>query len=394
MSFQFANRINGMKPSAVREILKVTADPTFIPFAAGNPATEAFPVGAINQITAEILQNGPIDALQYSISEGYLPLRKNIQKVILNKEEIVKERDEIVITSGAQQGIELTCKVFCNEGDVIVCENPSFIGSLNSFRSYGIRLVGVEMEEDGMDLAQLETALQNNPTTKLIYVIPNFQNPTGKTMSLAKRKAVLALAKQYDVIILEDNPYGDLRFAGEPVPSIKSMDTDGRVVYCGSFSKILAPGLRVGYVVADKEIQAKITIGKQCSDVHTAIFNQMICNKFLEQYDFEAHLEKLREIYRRKCTLMLDCLASELNPAITYTKPQGGLFIWGTLPEGVDMQAFCMAGVERKVAVVPGVAFLPEEGGASQSFRLNFSTPSDDSIVKGVQILGEISKKL
>lgn len=394
MAFQFANRINNMKPSAVREILKVTADPSFIPFAAGNPASEAFPVEAINAITAEILQNGPIDALQYSISEGYIPLRENIKKVILSKEEIVKENDEVIITSGAQQGIELTCKVFCNEGDTIICENPSFIGSLNSFRSYGIRLVGVEMEEDGMDLAQLETALKANPDTKLLYVIPNFQNPTGKTMSLAKRQAILALAKQYDVIILEDNPYGDLRFAGEHVPSIKSMDQEGRVVYCGSFSKILAPGLRVGYVVADKQIQAKITIGKQCSDVHTAIFNQMICNKFLANYDFEAHLTNLRGIYRRKCSLMLDTLVAELNPAITYTRPEGGLFIWGTLPDGVDMQGFCMAGVERKVAVVPGVAFLPEEGGASQSFRLNFSTPSDENIVKGVQILGQISKTL
>ncbi len=392
MEFQFANRINGMKPSAVREILKVTADPTFIPFAAGNPATEAFPVEAINTIMTGILSEGGVDGLQYSVSEGYGPLRQSIADVVLAGQEIVKEDDTIVITSGAQQGIELSCKVFCNEGDVIICESPSFIGSLNSFRSYGINLVGVEMEADGIDLAQMEEALKQNKNAKLIYVIPNFQNPTGITMSLEKRKALLTLARQYDVMILEDNPYGDLRFTGEPIPSIKSLDTEGRVIYCGSFSKILAPGIRVGYVVANQKVQEKITIGKQCSDVHTAIMNQMLCHRFLMQYDFGAHLANLREIYRRKCTLMLDCLDREMNPSVTYTRPEGGLFIWGTLPQGVDMNGFCMAGVEKKVAVVPGIAFLPEAGKSSQSFRLNFSTPSDEAIVKGVALLGEISK--
>lgn len=392
MAFQFSDRITGMKPSAAREILKMTADPTFIPFAAGNPAVEAFPVELITKITADLLQETPINALQYSISEGYIPLRENIHKVLLSNEDIVKENDQIQVTSGAQQAIELATKVFCNHGDTIICENPSFVGSLNTFRSYGVNLVGVDMEDDGIDLNQMEDALKNNPNTKLIYLIPNFQNPTGKTMSLAKRQAVLALAVKYDVLILEDNPYGDLRIAGEHVTSIKSMDTTNHVLYCGSFSKILAPGLRVGYLVAEASIQSKIVIAKQCSDVHTAILNQMICNRFLETCDYPAHVAHLCAVYKRKCNLMLDQLAEHLNPAITLTKPEGGLFIWGTLPDGVDMNQFCLDAIAKKVAVVPGTAFLPE-GETSQSFRMNFSTPSDEAIVKGVQILGEISKQ-
>ena len=296
--------------------------------------------------------------------------------------------------SGAQQGNELSCKVFCDAGDTLVCENPSFIGSLNSFKSYGVNLVGVPLTDGGIDLEELEHTLKQNPNTKVLYLIPNFQNPSGTTMSYEKRKAVLALAKQYDVIILEDNPYGDLRFAGEHVPSIKSLDTEGRVIYCGSFSKVLAPGLRVGYVVAPKEIIQKIVVCKQVSDVHTNILAQMICNQFLLQNDFNAHIEKLSKIYKHKCDLMINSIKKYLNPKITYTVPEGGLFIWCTLPDGVDMMDFCSKAVQNKVAVVPGSAFMPNESYQTQSFRLNFSTPSDEDIVKGIQILGELSKSL
>lgn len=296
--------------------------------------------------------------------------------------------------SGAQQGNELSCKVFCDSGDTLVCENPSFIGSLNSFKSYGVNLVGVPLSDGGIDLEKLENTLKENPNTKVIYLIPNFQNPTGTTMSYEKRKGVLELAKKYDVVILEDNPYGDLRFAGEHVPSIKSLDTEGRVIYCGSFSKILAPGLRVGYVVAHKEIIQKIVVCKQVSDVHTNILAQMICNQFLLENSYEEHLKKLRGIYRHKCGLMLDSLKQYVNPKITYTVPEGGLFVWCTLPDGVNMMEFCSNAVQNKVAVVPGNAFLPKESDPTQSFRLNFSTPSDEDIVKGIQILGELSKSL
>ena len=395
MEFKFADRMGNLKASAIREILKFATDPSVISFAAGNPAPEAFPVEQIREISEEILQEHPIDALQYSISEGSIPLRENIKKVILSKEEIVKDWDDVIITSGAQQGIELSCKVLCNDGDTLICENPSFIGSLNSFKSYGVHLVGVEMEEGGISLEKMEQALKENPNTKLIYVIPNFQNPSGTTMSLEKRKGLLELAKKYDVMILEDNPYGDLRFAGEHVPSIKSMDTDGRVIYSGSFSKVLAPGLRVGYLVAHKDFQQKITICKQCSDVHTNIFSQMICNRFLETVNYDEHIARLRKIYKHKSGLMLDGIQEHFSDAITNTKPEGGLFIWCTRPDGVDMNAFCSTAVQKyKIAVVPGNTFLPREDMKTQSFRMNYSTPTDEAIVKGVQILGELSKTL
>ena len=256
----FSYRVQTLQPSAIREILKFTADPEVISFAAGNPAPEAFPTEEIARITNEILTTTPIDALQYSITEGYTPLRNWI-KDDLKKKGMFNENDEdVVITSGAQQAIEVVTKEICNEGDTIICEAPTFIGSLNAFRSYNAKLVGVEMEDDGINIDKLEKALIENPRTAFIYLIPNFQNPTGKTMSLEKRKAVLALAQKYNVYILEDNHYGDLRYIGENVPTIKSLDKNGNVLYAGTFSKTLAPGLRVGYLCAPKNVIAKAVV--------------------------------------------------------------------------------------------------------------------------------------
>jgi 2-aminoadipate transaminase len=391
MNYAFADRMAGLKASAIREILKFTADPSVISFAAGNPAPEAFPTEMIEKIADNILKENPIAALQYSVSEGYTPLRNKLIEDLKKRHSIGREFDELVITSGAQQAIELSCKVLCNPGDTIICENPSFIGSLNSFRSYDVNLVGVEVESDGISIEGLETALKENPNTKIVYLIPNFQNPTGITMTLEKRKACYDICKKYNVMILEDNPYGELRFSGNDIPAIKSFDEDGIVIYAGSFSKVLSPGLRVGYVYAPNEIIQKIVVCKQASDVHTNILAQMICNNFMEQVDFEEHLKGLKTIYRNKCNLMLDCLQQNLNPKITFTKPEGGLFIWCTLPDGVNMMDFCKRAVQNKVAVVPGNAFLPDEADKTQSFRLNFSTPTDEQIIKGVEILGELT---
>ena len=394
MKIEYADRIKGLKASAIREILKFTADPSVISFAAGNPASEAFPVKEIAEITADIFANDPITALQYSVTEGYPALRTRLKEFVKSHYHIGNESDDLIIMSGAQQGIELSCKVLCNEGDVVICEVPSFVGSLNSFKSFNAKLVGVPVENGGMNLEKLETALKENPHTKLIYVIPNFQNPSGTCMSLEKRKGLYDLAKKYGVMILEDNPYGDLRFDGEDIPSIKSFDEDGIVIYCGSFSKILAPGLRVGYLVADHDFLQKVVVGKQAADVHTNILAQMICERFLANYDMEAHLANLKQIYKKKCGLMLSCIEQQFNPAVKHTVPEGGLFIWCTLPDGVDMMKFCSDAVQKKVAVVPGVAFMPYEDYASQSFRMNFSTPPDEQIIKGVEILGRMTKAL
>lgn len=391
---KFSAPMGNLKASAIREILKFTSDPSVISFAAGNPAPEAFPVDAVKEITEHIMSQDPIGAMQYSITEGYIPLRENIKKVILSSDSILKDGDDLVIVSGAQQGIELTCKVLCNPGDTILCEAPSFVGSLNSFKSYGGNLVGIDLEEDGISLEKLEHALKTEKNIKFLYLIPNFQNPSGRTMSLEKRKAVLQLAQKYDFFILEDNPYGALRFAGEDVPAIKSLDETGRVIYCGSFSKILAPGFRVGYVVAQSAILQKIIVCKQCSDVHTNIFSQMICSDFLEKYDYSTHINRLRQIYRHKSQLMLQGIRDHFHPEISYTEPQGGLFIWCTLPEGVDMMEFCSKAVKNRVAVVPGTAFMVHESDPTQSFRLNYSTPTDEKIVEGIKLLGDMTKQI
>lgn len=394
MDYRFSDRISPLKASAIREILKFTADPSVISFAAGNPAPEAFPVETIREISAKLLEQNPILALQYSISEGY-PALRDLLKDRLKKQGIFNpDRDELMIVSGAQQGVELSCKVLCNEGDVVISEAPSFIGSLNAFRSLATRLVGVPLEEDGVSLTALEAAMQANPDARLFYIIPNFQNPSGITTSEAKRHAVYALAKRYGVLLLEDNPYGDLRFSGEDIPAIKTLDEDGIVLYCGSFSKVLAPGLRVGYLVAPKEIISKVVVAKQVSDVHTNIWAQALCERFLATQDMDAHLAHLREIYRHKCALMQEGLRHRMHPAISFTKPEGGLFLWGTLPNGVDMMDFCRQAVARKVAIVPGSAFMMQEEDATQSFRLNFSTPTDEQIERGTEILGELSHEI
>lgn len=395
MDYIFSDKVSSLQPSVIREILKFTSDPEVISLAAGNPAPEAFPVKEIAGITAGLLAENPINALQYSVTEGYTPLRNRLKERMKKAGCFDENSDELIITSGAQQANELACKVLLNEGDTLFCEAPSFIGSLNAFKSYNVNLVGVPMEEDGMKLDALEEALKTANKPKLIYIIPNFQNPTGLCTSLEKRKAIYELAKKYGVMILEDNPYGDIRFAGENIPSIKTMDKDGIVIYSRTFSKTLAPGLRVGYVSAPKPVIQKMVVCKQVSDVHTNIMAQMICDEYLKNYDMDAHLEEIRAVYRHKCGLMLDEIDKNFSRKITVTKPEGGLFIWATLPEGSDMMGFCNTAVQKyKVAVVPGTAFLIHETDKTSSFRLNFSTPTDEQLIKGCEILGKLSKEM
>ena len=393
MDYTFSDKISSLQPSAIREILKATADPAIIPLAAGNPAPDAFPVEEVQKISAEILAEEPITALQYGVTEGYQPLRDELKSWLARREKIGRDFDDLLVVSGATQIMDLTTKVLCNEGDTVICEEPSFIGSLNCFRSYGCKLKGVPVEADGMNVDALEEALKTTENAKFIYTIPNFQNPAGATMSLAKRKRLYELAVKYNKIILEDNPYGDLRVAGEPLPNIKSMDTEGIVVYAGSFSKILSPGLRVAYCVGPKPILAKMTVGKQASDVHTPCLNQMIVYRWLRDYDVEAHIKKIQGIYRKKLNLMCDCIDKELGDFVEYVRPEGGLFIWCKLPDDVDMLDFVQRAVKKKVAVVPGNAFLMNDTDKTQYIRLNFSTPSDEKIAAGIKLLGEVAKE-
>ena len=392
MDYYFSKRISGLQPSAIREILKATQDPAIIPFAAGNPDAASFPIEEVKRISAEIFETAPVTALQYGVTEGYRPLIERLTKFVKDRYNIGKDFDSLIVTSGAQQVMDLATKALCDLGDTVICECPSFIGSLNCFRSYGCNLAGVPVEADGMNIEKLEEAIKNATNPRFIYTIPNFQNPSGATMSLEKRKAVYALAKKYGLLILEDNPYGDLRVSGEDIPSIKSFDEDGIVIYAGSFSKLLAPGIRVGYIVAPSPIIAKMTVGKQASDVHTPVFSQMLVDKWMEQNDVEAHIEKIREIYRRKLNLMCDLIDTELGDFVKYVRPEGGLFVWCELPENVNMLEFVTDCIANKVAVVPGSAFMINDE-ETNCFRMNFSTPSDEKIVEGMKILGKVKEK-
>ena len=394
MDYKFSERVLALKPSAIREIFKYAADPSYISLSAGNPAPEAFPAKELAAISAKLMQDEPILALQYSVTEGYPLLRQHLTKYMKETQNIGREFDDILITTGAQQVMDLFSKSVLNEEETVICEAPSFIGSLNDFRSYRAKLVGIPMDPDGMNMEALEKALQTEKNVKFIYTIPNFQNPSGITMSLEKRKKLYALAKQYGVMILEDNPYGDLRYEGEALPTIKSMDEDGIVMYAGSFSKVISPGMRVAYAIGPKPVIQKMTVCKQGQDVHTNIWSQVLCYRFMTEYDFDAHLENLRTIYTKKRQLLLDLMEKHLAPHITWDDFNGGLFAWCQLPKGIDMMTFVQKALEKKVCVVPGTAFLTSENEPCDAFRINFSTPTDEQLTKGIELLGETIREM
>ena len=394
MEYKFSERVLTLKPSAIREIFKYAADPTYISLSAGNPAPEAFPVKPLAEISAKLMAENPILALQYSTTEGYTPLRDHLRAYMREKHNTGRDFDDILITSGAQQIMDLFTKSILNEGETVLTEAPSFIGTLNDFRSYRAKLVGIPMDTDGMNMEALEKALRTEKNVKFIYTIPNFQNPSGITMSLEKRKKLYDLAKQYGVMILEDNPYGDLRYAGEALPTIKSFDEEGIVLYAGSFSKVISPGMRVGYAIGPKPVLAKMTVCKQGQDVHTNIWSQVLCHRFMTEYDYEAHLDGLRALYTKKRAFLLDLMEKNLAPHITWDPFDGGLFAWCHLPAGVDMQAFVQKALEKKVCVVPGTAFLTDENEPCDAFRINFSTPTDEQLKKGIELLGEAVREM
>lgn len=394
MEYKFSERVLTLKPSAIREIFKYAADPTYISLSAGNPAPEAFPVKPLAEISAKLMAENPILALQYSTTEGYTPLRDHLRAYMREKHNTGRDFDDILITSGAQQIMDLFTKSILNEGETVLTEAPSFIGTLNDFRSYRAKLVGIPMDTDGMNMEALEKALRTEKNVKFIYTIPNFQNPSGITMSLEKRKKLYDLAKQYGVMILEDNPYGDLRYAGEALPTIKSFDKEGIVLYAGSFSKVISPGMRVGYAIGPKPVLAKMTVCKQGQDVHTNIWSQVLCHRFMTEYDYEAHLDGLRALYTKKRAFLLDLMEKNLAPHITWDPFDGGLFAWCHLPAGVDMQAFVQKALEKKVCVVPGTAFLTDENEPCDAFRINFSTPTDEQLQKGIELLGEAVREM
>ena len=389
MKFHISDKMQGMKPSIIREILKQMSDPTLISFAGGNPAADSFPADEIARFSEELLRKNPVATLQYSVSEGVPTVRETIRAFANRHEPVAKESDTVLIVSGSQQILDFTAKCLCNEGDVVAVEDPAFLGAYNAFRSSGARLAGVPMEEDGVDLAALEAVFAAKDKPRFFYCIPNFQNPTGRTMSLAKRKAVYALSVRYGVPVLEDDPYGELRISGGRLPSIKSMDTTGAVIYAGSFSKILCPGMRLAYCVCDGALAKHFVVAKQCSDVHTNVWAQRVCEAMLTRTDMEAHIREIRKIYASKAQLMMAQM-DEKCPEIRYIVPEGGMFLWATLPDGVDMPGFVQKCLALKLALVPGNAFMVNEEAPCQSFRMNFSTPTPGQIEQGVSIMARV----
>ncbi|KAL1110004.1 hypothetical protein AAG570_014010 [Ranatra chinensis] len=370
------------------------SEPGMISFGGGNPATEAFPSKEIRAISDNLLAEEPGQVLQYSLTEGYPALREQGKKYLNRNFDIVKEQDTVIVTTGSQQVMDLLGKIICNEGDVIATENPAFMGALNAFRSYGAKLVGIDMEPDGVNLAQLEAVLSAPQKPKVFYTIPNFQNPTGITTSLEKRQAVYELCAKYGVLILEDDPYGALRISGSPIAPIKSFDTAGIVMHASSFSKVLAPGMRLAMCAGPSELMAKMALAKQVSDVHTTLWSQRVCERFLALHDMEKHLERVSGIYRKKANLMISEFERLMGGRIKFNRPEGGMFVWVTLPDNIDTAEFVRRCLEKKLMLVPGNAFTVDENAKVQSVRTNFSTPTEEQIKAGAQIMASVLDEL
>lgn len=392
MSLRFAKRMDGIKASEIRELLKLTQRPDIISFAGGLPAPELFPIEAIKEVSNEVLDEQGTKALQYGTTEGYEPLRQKIAER-MKKLGIEVTASDILMTSGSQQGLDFTGKIFLDPDDIVICESPSYLGALNAFKAYEPKFIEIPTDDNGMIMEELEKALQNNDRVKVIYVIPDFQNPSGRTWSVERRKKIIELANKYDLPIVEDNPYGELRFEGEIPPAIKHFDTEGRVVFLGTFSKTFCPGYRLGWTCANKEILNKYILVKQGSDLQASTISQMQLDRFLEKYDLDEHIEKIKAVYRRRRDLMLNTMDEEFPEGIKFTRPEGGLFTWVDLPEHINTRELAVKSLEKKVAFVPGGSFFPN-GGHENGMRLNYSNMDEEKIVIGIKRLAECIKEM
>lgn len=390
MSLKYANRMDNIRASEIRELLKLTQKPGIISFGGGFPAPELFPVEEMVSITKKVLDNMGTKALQYGPTEGFQPLREAIAKR-MEKVHVNISPNDILITSGSQQGLDFAAKIFINPGDKIVLEKPSYLGAINAFKAYEPEFVEIEMDDQGMIMEDLEAALENNDNIRFIYVIPDFQNPSGKTWSIERRKKLIELANKYNVAILEDNPYGELRFEGEINPAVKHFDTEGRVIFLGTFSKIFCPGLRLGWVVADKEVLNKFILVKQGADLQSSTISQMEVATFLNDYNIDEHIEKIKTVYKHRRDLMVKVMQEEFPEGVTYTIPEGGLFTWVVLPEYMNARELAVKALEQNVAFVPGGSFFAN-GGNENTFRLNYSNMDDENIVIGMKRLAQVIK--
>lgn len=389
MNIQYADRMNNLKASIIRELLKLAERPEVISFAGGLPAPELFPVEAMKKVGVKVLEEQGMQALQYSATEGYKPLREKIAQR-MDRVGIKATADNVLITSGSQQGLDFAGKIMVNDGDVIITERPSYLGAIMAFKAYSPRFIDIPMDDEGMDMAVLEETLNSEDRVKFIYVIPDFQNPTGKTWSVQRRQKLVALANEYDVVIVEDNPYGELRFEGQRPPAVKSFDTQGRVIFLGTFSKTFCPGMRLGWVLGEGELLNKFVLVKQGADLQTSSLGQRELNQFMEDYDLDEHIGTILEVYRSRRNVMMEAMDTYFPKAegMSYVYPNGGLFTWVELPAHISAQELFNKAIEKNVAFVPGDAFFPN-GGVENTMRLNYSSMPEDKIKEGIKRLGE-----
>ncbi|HPI99363.1 MAG TPA: PLP-dependent aminotransferase family protein [Enterococcus sp.] len=392
MALKFAKRVADIQSSEVRELLKLTEQPEFISFAGGLPAPELFPVDEIKKVNEVLLEKDGQAALQYSTTEGFDPLREWIAKRMNQRLQTNFNKDNILITSGSQQAIDLTGKIFLDEGDVVFCESPTYLAALNAFRAYGCEFVEVATDEQGMMMDDLEAKIEQYPHAKLIYVIPEFQNPTGLSWGLERRQQLAKLSAEHQIPVLEDNPYGELRFEGEAFPSIRHFDQAGTVICTGTFSKIFCPGYRIGWLAADEEILQRYTIMKQGTDLHSNTKAQREIATYLERYDIDTHIHKILELYRQRRDTMLRKLTEVFPKEVQFTRPEGGLFVWVTLPEQLDVTPILKDCLVEKVAFVSGETFYPNSK-KRNTFRLNFSNMPEDKIELGLEKMGRVLQK-
>ena len=388
---KFSSRMNLLKGSAIRELLALANKPEVLSFAGGMPAPELFPVEKIKAATDAVLEEQGRVALQYSSTNGFEHFRQQIADRMEAKLNIKTSADNILVTSGSQQGLDYSARVFCDKGDVIIIESPSYLGALNAFKACEPNFVAIPTDGDGMIMEELEKVLATTENVKMIYVIPDFQNPSGRTWPLERRKQFMEIVNKYEVPVVEDNPYGELRFEGEYLPALKSMDTKGLVVFLGTFSKILAPGYRLAWICADKVLIEKFALIAQAAVLQTATISMMVVSKFLDTNDLDAHVDIIRETYKHRCDVMLDAMDKYFPPEAKYTRPDGGLFTWVELPDYIDTKAMAPQALDKLVAYVPGEGFFPN-GGNKHCMRLNYSCMPDERIIEGIQRLAEVIK--
>ncbi|MHA8110291.1 aminotransferase-like domain-containing protein [Lactobacillaceae bacterium Melli_B4] len=389
--YNFSSRTPITNDNPFGEVLAVASNPAIVSFAGGLPAPELFPVQQIKTAADQILDDDGQTVLQYGVAQGNPVLRQLIADYMATRG-LTENADDILITTGSQQSLDLIAEMMIDPGDVVISERPTYLSALDVFKTYGAETVGVDVDQNGMDMDQLEATLKKYPTTKMVYTVPNFQNPTGNSMSGARRKRLVSLADRYDFLIIEDDPYGAIRYAGDHLAPIRSFDHNGRVLYTSTFSKVLAPGLRLGWTSADSELINRLVLLKQFEDVHTDNLTQSIIAKYMQTYDMQAHIDKITAAYQERGAVMLQALADYFPAEAEFTHPDGGMFIWVKLPKQIDIDQLFDECIKNNVAFVPGAPFFPDHPEAN-TMRLNFSNRSVAEIKSGIEKMGNLIKQ-